>query len=91
MAGEIVKRLDKIQKVLDPKKLAQEAYKVFKANTAIDTGNARRNTTLQGDEIHASYPYAKRLDQGWSNQFPEGMSKPTKKHISDYIKKELGK
>jgi hypothetical protein len=80
MAGEIVKRLNRIQKVIDPKKLAQEAYKVFKDNTR-----------LQGDEIHATYPYAKRLDQGWSNQFPEGMTKPTKKHISQYIKNELGK
>ena len=91
MAGEIVKRLNRIQRVIDPKKLAQEAYKVFKDNTAIDTGNAKRNTRLQGDEIYASYPYAKRLDQGWSDQFPEGMTKPTKKHISQYIKNELGK
>lgn len=91
MAGEIVKRLNRIQQVLDPQKLAQEAYRVFVDNTAKDTGNARRNTQLQGDEIHATYPYAKRLDQGWSDQFPEGMTKPTRKHISDYIKKELGK
>lgn len=91
MANEIVKRLDRIQQVIDPTKLAKEAYNYFVATTPIDTGNARRKTSLQGDEIHASYPYAKRLDQGWSDQAPKGMTKPTEQFISQYIKKELGK
>ena len=91
MANEIIKRLNKIQQVADPNKLAKEAYNYFVAITPVDTGNARRNTTLKGDEIHASYPYAKRLDQGWSNQAPKGMTKPTEKFVSEYIRKELGK
>jgi hypothetical protein len=77
--------------VTDPKKLAKEAYNYFVAITPIDSGNARRNTSLKGDEIHASYPYAKRLDQGWSKQAPGGMTKPTEKFVGEYIRKELGK
>lgn len=91
MANEIMKRLDKIQQVANPTKLAKEAYNYFVSITPIDSGNARRNTTLQGDEIHANYPYAKRLDQGWSEQAPKGMTKPTEKFVSAYIRKELGK
>jgi hypothetical protein len=91
MAGEILKRLNRIQEVVDPKKLAKEAYDYFKSITPIDTGNARRNTTLQGDEIHANYPYAQSLDNGWSKQAPMGMSQPTEKYIATYIDKELGK
>lgn len=91
MANEIIKRLTKIQQVADPAKLAKAAYNYFVSITPIDSGNARRSTSLQGDEIHASYPYAKRLDQGWSDQAPNGMIKPTEKFISQHIKKELGK
>jgi len=91
MANEIIKRLNKIQQVTDPTKLAKEAYNYFVSITPIDSGNARRNTSLQGDEIHASYPYAKRLDQGWSKQAAQGMTKPTEKYIANYIDKELGK
>lgn len=39
-------------------------------------GNARRNTTLKGNTIAANYPYAKRLDTGYSSQAPKGMVQP---------------
>lgn len=64
-------------------KLPQEAFKVFKATTPIRTGNARRNTTLNRNEIHAQYPYAKRLDEGYSKQAPHGMTKPTEDFIQN--------
>ena len=70
------------------KKLAQvpkEAYQEFVDETPIRTGNARRKTRLQGQTITAQYPYAKRLDEGYSSQSPDGMTKPTE----DFIKKRV--
>ena len=88
MSGEIVKRLADLEKALDPNKLAAEAYNYFKSTTPIRSGNARRNTRLKGSEIQADYAYAQRLDAGWSNQAPQGMTKPTEKFIQEYIKKQ---
>lgn len=57
------------------------AYTFFKAHTPIRTGRARRSTVLQKDTIVAAYPYAQRLDDGYSSQAPDGMSKPTEAYI----------
>jgi hypothetical protein len=88
MAGEIVKRINELEKALDPNNLAREAYDYFKRETPIRTGNARSRTRLQGNEIQADYPYAQRLDAGYSSQSPAGMSKPTEKFIQEYINKQ---
>lgn len=90
MAGEISKRIQKLSTELDSKNLAKKAYDFFKSITPQDTGNARRRTILKGDEIQANYPYAQRLDQGWSKQAPQGMTKPTDEFIVKEIKK-IGK
>lgn len=71
--------LKKIQKKLD--NLPKEAEKEFVKNTPIRTGNARRNTKRNKDTIVANYPYAKRLDEGYSKQSPQGMVKPTEDFI----------
>ena len=80
------------------KKIAQldtvpnQAYTFFKAHTPIRTGRARRSTVLKKDTIVADYPYAQRLDNGYSNQAPDGMSKPTeafiKKTVDTILKKK---
>jgi len=88
MAGAIVKRINQLERALDPKNLAKEAYDYFKRETPIRSGNARSNTRLQGDEIWADYAYAQRLDAGYSSQSPRGMTKPTEKFIQEYIKKQ---
>lgn len=88
MAGEISKRLQQLETALKSEKLAQEAYKFFRSVTPIKTGNARRNTHLVGDTIEADYPYAQRLDNGYSKQSPSGMTRPTDKFVQDYIKKQ---
>jgi hypothetical protein len=80
-------KLKKIEKKLD--KVPDEAHKVFVANTPIRSGNARRNTKLQKDTIKANYPYAKRLDEGYSKQAPDGMVKPTVEFIRKRIKQIL--
>jgi hypothetical protein len=97
MSGEIEKRLNAISKDLTANHLAEKAYPVFVRGegtfkgTPIDTGNARNNTKLSKDSILAQYPYAQRLNQGYSKQAPDGMSKPTddyiKKYIANYSKK----
>jgi hypothetical protein len=84
---QVSSKLKKIQQKLD--KVPKEAHKVFVSNTPIRTGNARRNTKLQKDKIKANYPYAKRLDEGYSKQSPEGMVKPTLEYIRNRIKQIL--
>ena len=88
MSGAIVKRINELEKALDPNNLAKEAYDYFKRETPIRSGNARRSTRLQGDEIQADYAYAQRLDAGYSSQSPAGMTKPTEKFIQEYIRKQ---
>ena len=88
MAGPIVKQIQHLERALDPRQLAQEAYGFFRQITPIDTGRARSNTKLSGDSIIAQYPYATRLDQGYSRQAPDGMSRPTEKFVERYIKKQ---
>ena len=75
-AKEIQKDLNKFHK---------EALQEFKRLTPIDTGNARSKTTQQGQSIYASYPYAERLDNGYSKQAPDGMTKPFEKWLRDKI------
>ena len=91
MKGAFSLRIDQIKGILDQNKMAAEAYKVFYRNTPIRTGNARNNTDLERNDIVADYPYAVRLDNGWSKQSPKGMTEPTMKFLQDYIKKNLGK
>lgn len=75
--------LKRINDALD--KLPKEAYDVFKDETPIKTGNARRRTRLQGEVIKAEYDYATELDAGKSRQSPEGMTKPTEEYITKRV------
>lgn len=66
------------EKEQELKALPSQALTVFKQNTPKRSGNARNKTRLEGaNTIHANYPYATRLDNGYSRQSPQGMSKPT--------------
>jgi hypothetical protein len=69
------------------KKVPQKATDFFKygAPTPIRSGYARRHTDLKKNEIVADYPYAQKLDDGSSNQAPQGMSKPTLAYIQKTI------
>lgn len=89
MSGPIDKRLREIQAAADPNKIAKMAYEHFKNITPVNSGNARRRTKINGDTIHADYPYATRLDNGYSNQARDGMSKPTLDKLSDLVKNNL--
>lgn len=87
MAGEINKRLQEIQHDLSQEQLTNEAYDHFVSVTPVDKGNARRKTTKSNGQIHANYPYATRLDTGYSDQAPNGMTGPTIKYMQEYIRK----
>jgi hypothetical protein len=90
MTTNITKRVAEVEKVLNEKTLAREAYKVFRENTPYASGNAFRKTILKDNTIEARYPYAQRLDEGYSSKKPEGMSKPTLDFIRKWIKQKLG-
>lgn len=89
--SKISKRAKEIKMVVTPELIAPLAYKEFLRNTPIATGNARNNTSQIRNEIRAEYPYANRLDNGYSKQSPRGMVEPTLEWISRYLKNKLGK
>lgn len=81
--NRITPSLQDIQRKLD--RLPQEAYQQFVQDTPVRSGNARRKTRLSGNKIIAGYNYATKLDEGFSNQAPDGMTKPTE----EFIKKRM--
>ena len=85
--SQIQTNLKKVQQKLN--KVPDEAYKVFVQNTPIRSGNARRNTVKKRNVIEAQYPYAKRLDEGYSKQSPKGMIQPTLDFIRKRVKQIL--
>lgn len=73
-------------------KYPQDAEAKFVSLTPIRSGNARNNTNLKNnDTIEASYPYAQRLDQGWSKQAPMGMTRPFERWVRAKVKQIFGK
>jgi hypothetical protein len=90
MALKGVDRLRNIQTQITPQILTDVAYPVFVKSTPIKSGNARRHTVKAATEIDANYPYAVRLDNGWSRQSPKGMVAPTLDAVRAYIRKVLG-
>jgi hypothetical protein len=80
--GEIRERFSTLPKL---------AFKHWRKITPKRTGNARRKTRLRKNEIQARYPYAERLDNGWSKQAPDGMFEPTVEFIKKRSKRMLRK
>ena len=65
----------------------KQSYTVYKNATPIRGGNAKNRTKLEkGLTIAGRYPYAERLDTGWSKQAPQGMTTPTLKALDGFIK-----
>ena len=79
------KRMKLLEKV--PDQLLKNAETELKAQTPVRSGNARNKTKLRGDKIRSNYPYAERLDNGWSKQAPEGFTKPTIRFMDKYVDK----
>jgi len=81
------RQLKQLQKAFDT--LPEDAHAEFVKNTPIRTGNARRNTNLRGNVISADYAYGQRLDEGYSKQAPDGMTKPTEEWIRKEVDRRL--
>jgi hypothetical protein len=72
-----------------PKQAWNDAFRVFKTITPKDTGYAKANTTKTAKSIIANYQYASYLDEGWSKQAPDGMTKPAIEEYNNSIAKQL--
>lgn len=86
--NEIAPRLNSIERQL--KDVPRRGHTFFVSVTPKDTGNARNRTKLVQDTIRADYPYATRLDRGYSKKAPQGMSKPTISYLEQLVKKIIG-
>jgi len=87
--SEVRDMLDELEDM--PDDVMKSAFKFYKKATPKRTGNARNKTTMRGDKIRSGYPYAGRLDEGWSKQSPDGMTEPTIEFIEDEVDKEVRK
>lgn len=86
----ITSDLKRIEKELSA--LPKDALQKYVSLTPVDKGNARRKTRLKNkDTIEANYPYAKRLDEGYSKQAPDGMTKPWEKWLESKVDKIMDK
>lgn len=72
-----------------PFEVMTDAGRYFKKITPVDKGYARSRTDTRHLTISAKYPYAGRLDDGWSRQAPQGMTEPTEKYIDKSITEEI--
>lgn len=90
MARIDTRRFDRRMQELEdlPEEMWQEAGNYFRDITPIDGGNARRNTHTVGNRIEANYPYAGALDDGHSDQAPNGMTEPTLEEIERIVDRE---
>jgi hypothetical protein len=70
----ITPSLDKIQAQI--RTLPRRTYQEWIRQTPKASGNARRRTDLRTNVIFANYPYAQRLNKGYSPKAPRGMSLP---------------
>ena len=83
------KRMKKLSEL--PNHLLDEALDLVKENTPVQSGYARRNTKKKGNSIVADYPYADRLDQGYSRQAPDGFTQPTIQQLQNEASKFVRK
>jgi len=83
------KRMDKLVKV--PEITMDKSYTELRNETPIRSGNARNKTKKNRLKINSNYPYAGRLDEGWSKQAPKGFTEPTIDFMERFIGKQVGK
>ena len=72
-------------------KVAKKTYTYFKSITPERTGNAKRRTRLNDTTITADYNYAGKLDEGYSQQAPEGMTGPSIDYMEQAFNDEVKK
>lgn len=75
-----------------PDDVHNDAFKFLRQETPKRSGNARRKTKKEsGLRIGSRYPYAQRLDDGWSRQAPNGFTDPTIDKMAQLVDKEIRK
>ena len=79
------KRMRELSKL--PNELLDSALELVKENTPAQSGYARDNTVKKGNQIISDYPYAARLDEGYSRQAPRGFTEPTIKQLQQEANK----
>jgi len=67
----------------------KQLYPFYRKETPIRSGNARNKTKLRSSEIRSKYPYAGRLDDGWSDQAPKGFTEPSIEKLDSIIDKTI--
>lgn len=89
LKSTVKEHFDRVSKI--PAQVLDETTKYFVKQTPVRTGNARRRTYRTGNTITANYPYAGKLDDGYSRQAPEGMTEPSEEYfvnkMDEYIRK----
>lgn len=83
--NNIEARLRELERNLD--RIKDHAVEEFRKVTPIRTGNARSKTGRIQQGVEAAYPYAVRLNQGYSRQAPSGMTDPTIEKIREYVRR----
>lgn len=63
----------------------------FRQITPRRSGNAQSKSTYNSTEIRGDYPYAARLDEGYSKQAPGGMSDPAIRYFENGLESDIGK
>jgi len=82
------KQINKALHALDD--LPEFARDTMRDFTPKDTGNARRNTNLQGNTVVANYAYAQRLEDNSSPQTQgQGIITPTEQEIQKEVNRRL--
>ena len=82
------RQFDSLVENLDEMPIAvmKTLYPYYVNKTPIRSGNARNRTKLNRATISSKYPYAERLDTGWSKQAPQGFTEPSIKQLDQLIK-----
>lgn len=83
------KRMKKLDII--PELSMKNAYIFLRNKTPIQSGNARNKTKRNNLTIKSDYPYADRLDTGWSKQAPKGFTGPTQDYLDTFIQTQVGK
>ena len=83
------KRMSKLEKV--DTQAFNKTFPEYKKNTPIKSGNARRKTFKSGLKFKSNYPYAGRLDEGWSKQAPKGFTSPSIDFFVKTLERLVGK
>lgn len=69
--------------------ICDEVFQFLFDITPVDTGNCRDSLRMNYGYTETDYiwdaDYASYLDNGWSNQAPEGMTKPALRFLRDLV------